>query len=289
MPLQGDVTKNSYVKTQRLFTSSKQRDEQSEGTHEYGLVLSDAVTNVIAIELTGYSLPVDIAPSFLATKDGFPGNDKVDFALQAGALVKTFSFSFPNRKFVYATYTTMLNSILDRTVKDDLDFGTNGAYPTSFNILSEYDESTSIVVNNNNVSISFLWASGSNRNQSAYRQMGFSQADTTFASQVKSQTATQLTPYMFCDVFVKEFPELSPLKRIYFDGAMVARTDPNTSRTRLLVSQPVRTLQTLTIKLLLDGGIPAQSGQEHELNFTLFSMQPEINSIPSWLKQTFML
>lgn len=285
MPLLGDVTTNAYVKVQRLFTSSRQRTAKSKGTYEYTIDLSESISKLIGIELTGYSLPTDLAPSFLAPSNGFGGNDTVDFALRAGLLVKTFSFEWPNKMFTYNTYTPALQTLLQNALTGDPDFG-----GTEFLVSEKFDETTSITVSTPGVDLSFLWLTGANRTRSAYQQMGFDRVDTTFSTTVQSPNVTRLSPFTYCDVSVQEIPEFSPLKRIYLDNsARLVKNDPGVSRTRLLAGQPNRILRTLTVRLTLEGGGFAPDGKEHDLNFTLFCMQPEIASLPSWLKQSFVL
>lgn len=296
MPLQNDVTSNSYVKVQRLFVSSKDRTNSLKGTQEYQIVLRDNVTNVIGIEVTGFCLPVHMAPSFLKPNSDFVGHDTVDFSLKAGSTVKTFSFAWPNLKYEYKRvggldYVTTLELLLSETIFDDSTFGRSGTFPVLFEVKEDYNQGTHIVLNTFADGISFLFASGPNEQRSAYQQMGFTKTDTPFSLTVQSPNSTQLTPFPFCDVFVQEFPELNPLKRIYFDkgNSLIVRNDPNISRTRFLSSQPNRILKTLTISLSLEGGIRAPNDLEHDLNFTVFCMQPEINTIPSWLNQSFVL
>jgi hypothetical protein len=306
MPLQGDLSRNSYVKVDRLFTSSRERTETSRGTHEYQIRLRDELNYIVGIELTGYSLPTSIAPSFLKPSTDFVGNDAVDFTLRLDGVQRTFSFLWPNFKYQYnstsgqvISYTSALQQILKDVIDSDPYYSGIGGVDVS--VLPRSDGKTSIVlmapVGSGMVGdfISFLWGTGANSERSAWKQMGFTQTDTPYnplsiTFTVLSPNPTDLTPFSYCDVVVQEVPELDPLKRIYFDkeNSLVVRNDPNLTRTRLL-SQPNRVLKTLTIRLYLEGRISAPDDKEHDLNFTVFSMQPEIPQIPTWLDQSFVL
>jgi hypothetical protein len=300
MPLQNTLSENTYVKVRRLFTSSRERTENSKGTNNYQIRLSEDISYVVGFEVTGYSLPVDIAPTFLRSGNDFQGNDAVDFIFKAGFLEKTFSFFWPNFKYESEnlerpalSYTNALKSILEEILHLDPDFG---GMNVQIQVLALYDETTRIDVVDDGVNfvlgggISFLFASGPNSTRSAYKQMGFDKIDTPIAMSTTT-SPINLTPFSYCDVTVQEIPELVPLKRIYFDrqNSLVVRNDPNMTRTRLLSSQPNRVLKTLTVRLSLEGGISAPSDKEHDINYTVFSMQPENGAIPAWLKQAFVM
>ena len=96
------------------------------------------------------------------------------------------------------------------------------------------------------------------------------------------------------DVFIKEAQELGAITRIYMTSDKfntIFQNEINVSRTRLLSSEPVRRLKSLSIKIVLAGGIEIASNEytpDFDLGLTVFSVSNE-TSVPSWVSQTFVL
>jgi hypothetical protein len=140
--------------------------------------------------------------------------------------------------------------------------------------------------------MSFLFASGPNQTNSAHIAMGFTKIDTPVSPIQVSLTATQLRPFRFIDINLDAAAEFKPLKRIYMVDSISAgsvRNDIDITRTRLLSSQPLRSLNRLRVRITLENGVmPPDTGVSHDFTLTVFSVANELN-VPSWLRQTFVL
>lgn len=302
MPLQNEITKNSYIKIDKVYVSSSKRNQNSKGLYQYQVDLDREFTNVVGVEVTGWSFPSKIAPTFVAAGSNFRGTNIVDFALKAGALTTQFSFAWPENQFSYEnpsvpylSYTTVLRQLLYAAIASDADFGPGGAHETNFNIIVDPKETTHFTVSGPGLEgISLLFATGSNQRNSAFNQMGFSQVDTPFQLDTESPGRTRLSPYVYFDISVKQVEEYTPLKRIYVANNAYYNTvkvDPAITRTRLLSHHPIRLLKQLDITITLEGGVipPVFEGLDHEITFTFFSLQPENSKLPSYLKQVFVM
>jgi hypothetical protein len=138
----------------------------------------------------------------------------------------------------------------------------------------------------------FLFASGPNSANSAYLPMGYPKADTATAISSVSAGPTRLSPFRFIDINIDAAREFRPLKRVYISDQQSfgsVRNDLDITRTRLLSTQPVRSLERLRVTITLENGEqPPETGRDHDFTLTVFSVQNEIN-LPSWLNQTFVL
>lgn len=289
MPLQDPKNDSHYVRLEKVYISSKDRDP--DGTvFDYQVQLEKALPFVAAVELTGYNLPGDLAPSFPAP------NNVVDFTLHdpASNTTTSFSFTWPHRKFVYqdttypaVSYIDTLKQLLEEQIFDDPTFGPSGLnmyfYVTATAALH------TVVEVDEGCTISFDFASGPNAGQSAALAMGFPLADTAPAAKVSSQDPVRLTLSRYVDVVLDEI-EHRPLQRIYFGGAESAKFNDTAAKTRLL-TKPIRRLSSLRVKLALEGGATPTSASsgEHDLVLTFFLVANE-TMVPDWVaQQSFVL
>jgi hypothetical protein len=302
MPLQNEVSRNSYVKIDRIVFGSNERNENSRGPYVYQIDLKNQIDNVIGCELTGYSFPSRLAPTFITSSPGVIGTDAVDFFLQAGAIIGLFSFKWPANQFSYQnlgvpylSYVNVLKEQLQAAVEADAIFGTGGPHQATFQVVADPEEITHIVVSGAGVDgLGFQFASGPNNESSAFNQMGWNKVDTPAALVVKSPGIVALNPYVYFDVSIDEFAEFQPVKRIYVMDNQVystIRNDPSITRARLLSSQPIRRLKRLSVRITLEGGIvpPVFEGLDHQITLTIFSLQPENYALPQWMRQVFVM
>jgi hypothetical protein len=299
MPLLSDARfGSSYVRVDKIFINSNDR---SSGTvTDYTIDLKTQLQNVIAMEITGYNLPLSMAPTFTnRTSAVNPGNNKVDFCVSNGTIVSNFVFTWPNKQYTYSnvtvpylSYVDTLQQLLNISVASDPVFGVSGANSATFVVDIDPEERTMVRVFGPGVTgFGFLFASGINNADSAYLPMGFVKLDTPIARSITSSGFTQLKPYRFVDVNIDAAAEMKPLKRIYLTDLLTfgtTRNDADLTRTRLL-DQPVRTMRRLKVSLSLENNIkPVDLGLAHDFTLTVLSLNNE-QTLPSWLKQSFVL
>lgn len=301
MPLEREKTRENYIKVHKLFVSSAERNENSRNAYEYQVDLNTEIQFVVGIEITGFNFPSEIAPTFVKKGLNFRGTNVVDFELQAGALTRQFTFNWPEKQFSYEnvtvpylSYVQTLQQLLNQTIENDPDFGVGAPNQAFFLVLADPEEITSVRLSGPGVTgFRFLFASGPNADDSAFNAMGYNQADTAFTLNETGPGRTNLKPFRYIDVNVKEAEEFKPLKRIYTTDNIyygTVRNDPSITRTRLLSSQPIKRLKKMNITITLEGGVvpPVFQGLDHEITFTVFSIANE-TFVPEWVSQVFVL
>lgn len=306
MPLTNTEYGKPYIKTTKLFVNSSERTSGS--LYNYVYTLAEEIQNVVAIELTGYNIPSEVTPTFIASGTNFVGNNKFNFYLEndAGAS-QTFTVTWPEKKYTYEntvvpylSYISILEQLLNDAVKDDATFGTSGTTPVTFRVASDTDEKTVIYVVDSGAHIdifTLLFSTGANASESSYYEMGFAASTNISATGaagskvLTSPNATQLSPYRFVDITIDQ-SEFQPLQRVYLmDNTYygTTRNELNVSRTRLIRNNQIRKLNRLNIEMRLKNNIvPPTSARAHDLIFTVFSISPE-QTLPKWLQQNFAL
>lgn len=286
----------SYVKVTKIHVDSRDRDaSDSASSVDYVVNIPQNVQYVIGCEVTAVDLPIDITPSFLAAQ----GNTYIDFELTTGGVTTQFSAQWPERRFTYQdllapsrSYVTTLQNLLQEAVRYDADFGDGQANEATITVTPTADETTRVTVSGTGITgIRFLFATGTNAANSAWAQMGFTQADTVSALENLGTNPVDLDTYRHVDINIEEFQELKPLERVYVsDGSGdVVINSYNLSRLRML-TDPVHRLRRLQVKLTLKGGVspPGNTNQEHGFTLTVFSLSNE-TSVPEWVRQVFVL
>lgn len=306
MPLQHAQFGRPYIKTTKLFVNSGERTSGS--LYSYVYTLKQEIQNVVAIELTGYNIPSEVTPTFIASTTNFTGNNKINMKVTTtGEYSEHFVISWPEKKYTYEntlipylSYISILQQLLNDAVKDSAVLGTSGTKPVTFRVASDTDEKTVIYIIDGNgtdiLGVTLKFATGANANESAYYEMGFTQADTSSTGSVgslviTSPNPTNLSPYRFVDVSIDQ-SEFQPLQRVYLmDNTYygTTRNELNVSRTRLLRNNQLKKLNRLNITLRLKNNIvPPTNARAHDLIFTVFSISPE-QTLPKWLNQNFAL
>jgi hypothetical protein len=299
MPLQDVKSGNNYIKITRLYISSADRNESSPSTYDYIIDLDRHLQYCVGFEVTGYNFPTAIAPTFVPEKNLFPGNNKLDFSITAG-VTSIFTVTWPSNQFTYQnnavpylSYVDALQQLLNQAIASDPVFGVGAPNEAFFSTVADPNLHTSLSVSGAGVlGFRFLFASGPNSANSAYLPMGYPKADTATALSSVSAGPTRLSPFRFIDINIDAAREFRPLKRVYISDQQSfgsVRNDLDITRTRLLSTQPVRSLERLRVTITLENGEqPPETGRDHDFTLTVFSVQNEIN-LPSWLNQTFVL
>lgn len=302
MPLQPEFTKNSYVKIHRLFISSADRTSSSQSRYDYFIQLKQEIQYVIGMEITGYNLPSDMAPTFISSSGSASGTDKVDFELTNGVTTTVFTATWPQKQYdyqnvtvPYLSYVDILQQIMQDAVDSDATFGIGGANEATFTSVATPEEETKVTVSGTGITgFRFLFATGPNEKNSSYLAMGFNKTDTASSLTQTSPSRAVMKPYRYLDFNLSCAPEFNPLKRIYMTDNVyygTVRNDPNLTRTRLLSSQPIRVLKNFRVQLFLENNVvPPVSGSQldHEFTLTVFSLANEVE-VPSWMHQTFVI
>ena len=301
MPLEREKSSQNYVRVSKLFLSSKDRNVNSFGPYDYFIDLDEDIQYVVGMEITGYNFPSEISPTFVAEGTKSPGTNKLDFQLEAGAISKTFTATWPEKQYnyqnvtvPYLSYVLVLAQIMNLAIETDPDFGVGAPNQATFASTPDPEERTHVTVTGAGVTgFAFLFDSGPNEANSAFNAMGYAKTDTVVALDQVSPTRTNLRPFRFIDINLDQAREFTPLKRVYTTDNIyygTVRNDPNITRTRLLSSQPLRKMQRINVKITLEGGVipPTTIGLDHDLTVTVFSVANE-TSVPSWVKQVFVL
>lgn len=108
---------------------------------------------------------------------------------------------------------------------------------------------------------------------------------TNFATIGTSQVNPQ--PFRYVDIEVQQVPEYSPLARVYLareDEIYSFETARQTGRNARLLSDPIRRLDRLGIKLSMGGDYRITEGNlaSHQLTFEILSLAQE-SDIPEWV------
>lgn len=307
MPLQETEGPN-YTKVTKVYVDSGEREENSGSVYDYRFALRDEIQYVTGMELTSYSFPDEVTPSFRAAYKNWRGTNKIDFYIDDGTNVGTFTATWPQKKYVFSanpdvftSYVDVLPTLLVEAIGSDPIFGYAGTYDISWVTSVTDDQTTRIKIMKSfsapAMNWGFLFETGSNHNDAAYEPMGFAKADYSAISPnpiITSPNAVNLEPYRYFDLVIDEVRELNPVARIYVTSNQfygISQNEINVSRTRLLSAEPLRRLKFLTVRLVLEGGIVLASDsstREHDIGLTVFSVANE-NSVPRWITQTFVL
>lgn len=284
-----------YIRISRVFVDSEERSEGTVSDYTYDMNLE--IQEVVGVELTGYVIPSSITPSFVTDL-----NDCLDFELSNGVTTTVFTAKWPSNSYTYEnvsnpylSYVLSLQQILEEAVFLDPVFGNNGPNRAFFDVTSDPETRTDVQVRPGFgiTSFRFLFDSGPCRKTSPFVAMGFPQVDTPAGqTRIVSPQTTKLDSFPRVDIFIDEFPELSPLDVVYNSNAAYYGTtynDTNITRTPFLSNNPIRRLKKLHVRLRINGEpIPHLAQNEHSFCFTVFSIANE-EYVPRWLNQNFVL
>lgn len=302
MPLQKEKSRQNYIKIHKLFISSADRTSASQSRYDYFIRLPTQIQYVVGLEITGYNLPSDLAPTFITSTSGALGTDKVDFELTNGVTTTVFTATWPQKQYdyqnvtvPYLSYVDILQQIMQDAVDGDAVFGIGGPNQATFLSEAVPEEQTKVTVSGTGITgFRFLFASGPNQQNSSYLAMGWNKVDTASSLVQLSPSRAVMKPYRYVDFFLDCAPEFRPLKRVYLTDNVyygTVRNDPNITRTRLLSSQPIRVLENFRVQLFLEGGVVppvTSSSLDHEITITVFALANEVE-VPQWLNQVFVL
>lgn len=296
MPLQPDFYEDFVqVKVVNVDTKDQYVISEDGTSSDVRIQLKDAFSNVVGLEMENYQVP-------LQSLSQFTGKNKIDFRLRNpnifGGNWKNFTASIPVKPVVYnspeapgADLLTSLYESFAQTISTDPDFG------GKVDIVPVVDtaQTTRLIVRTlaypplatwpgyGSTEAEFLFGTGPNKEESAALVLGFDEIDYTFFPIIINGTAfravvsprkTQINRFRYLDVFIDEVPEFKPFHRIFIPTVRSLSTSlpENASRMRLL-TQPVRKLETLTIRLRLPGGIKPFTDFPFYFSFRVFELK----------------
>lgn len=264
---------SEFVAVRRVFVDSAQR---SKGTvSDYVFPLKRAAINVVTFELTGFAIPTSLTPTF---RTGV--NDVIEFTLTNGMATTTFFTRMPSYSYTYQNvavpYLDFLRAVeqkLNFCIATDPNFGTGAPAPAVFETAPDPEEH--LVLMCANATFTLRFGSGAYTNESAYKPMGFAQADygpIAPGSSLRSPYRTLLEPLRKIEFFVDEISDTEPVAVVYNTNASYYGQvlNENHARARLLDDSPPRILSQLTMRVRVDGK-PVEDAfkNEHSLSFTL--------------------
>jgi hypothetical protein len=286
MPLR-QLDGNGYLATTKVYANSS--DDRGGGPNSrFRVALNTELRDVVSVELTGFSIPRSIGPTFPL------GQDYVDFHVYKNAERFDFSFQIPQASYTISTLVAYLDNTMHTLAWNALGSGV-------FFIV----EADAI----NKLTFTFVWASslltfswgldfrsGPNSTNSAYSLLGFEQEDYTGTDvsfrdlAIEAPSPTNLNLFRYIDISLEEIPELQPMKRIYI-GNTDTYTLVNqaiTPRTRILTNtERLNRLRYITINASLGGGQEVLD-VTYDLEFTIYNLEADDN-VPDWVQETFLL
>lgn len=322
MPLE-DLSTGYYLNRKRIFIDTDFRESNSESIYNGTYSLGDFIEKVQSIELVGFNIPKAILPTFIEEKthpDGTKqqGNNIVDIRLRDVPFTRelVFSVELPVGRFTTAQQLAdIIPTFYEAAMDAQGDAFFNTANNVGFTAVVDQTQFAGELIlvrsnqlgNNLAISMEYLFETGVNRENSAWKVLGFQEGQDTGGTNVNigftlndpyPDRQTLLTPFTYVDVFVREFPELSPVARIFLtdeydalEEDLTLKEETFTSHNkllapRLLSSQPLRHLDELQVNLRFQDNMRPldEFEQGMDLIFDLIILSPE-QEIPCWVNQ----
>lgn len=319
-----------YTRVTRVYVESDER-EQNIGPNnpaKYRFKLNKAIRDVFAMEIVGWQFPDDITPSFLPNplNTNVDGDDKVDFSLfNVGLGVEAiFSITLPPFSFFYQSATNPNRSFVDKLVQlmnDAIFTDPNyGAGSVKFFAKSDSFERTFIEIRSNapfattdEVTLTFLFGTGPNAQNSAAIQMGFlantdsnpsaSQGILVPLQVLESPFNSDLIPRPYVDVYIAQQADagLSTstvtenfVRRIYtsstpFQESFSTEVGIGPDKLTRMMPNDTRRIEHLDISLLMSDGTPPITTKEHSFIVKLYSLARVIDNPSAVMQQQLLI
>ena len=297
MPLLiADPPNDGYVVLNTVYIGSQDdaAEQGVDGQADFKYTLPDYMTNVFAIEMDNYNVPISCLSQFTEF-------NKLDFRLRNPAIYggqwKTFVLTLPNTAVIYQTPESRaadLLTLLFRSFQDlilqDIDFGGKVdfvpvANPATFVTLAcrtlFYDDPS--WPGYGSTECELLFGTGVNKAASVASVLGFDDIDIAmqplnyFGYPLRFTSSSKVAAvnlYRYIDVFIDEFSKTDIFYRVFVPSInSVALTYPETNARARLMEVPIRKANTLTFHLRLPGGIKPVTSQPFYFNIKVFSLQ----------------
>jgi len=252
--------------------------------------------------LVSWNVPYDMAPCIFAESELNVVNNLLDVEIDTVPPSASQAYTVALIEAGYKTVEDMAREIVRQlNLQMDLELGTystasiaDGGTETLWHAtvqdgkISFFVESSGVP---NSMSAKFLFSSGPSAGSTPASALGFQTENDTIVSispLLLGPTSTFpviLSPLRFVDVFIAEIDELSPVMRIPLSGDLYSthRMHPNSFR---LLTQPIRTLQEIHVRLEMVGGLSPESVSTNgfDMIFDILALSPQ-QSVPTWVGQ----
>lgn len=304
MPIHERKNNDDYTRVKRVYTNSGDDRVTEEANNTFRIQLDEEVRDVVGVELTGFSVPNNAAPSFVAERNNRPGDNKIDFYiidLNAGPGYGTTSiitFEMPEVRYEYEnnddvtlSYVSVLRERMQAAIIADPYFGS--ILNTALSVFSDDLGRTDLQIRDGAdlYDWGFLFATGPNADKAPYKQMGFEKLDYTTSRRLTSPYRVNLRLYRYIDIKIDEVRELGSVGRIFIEEdneKFYVSNERNTARTRMISSDRLHRLRQLTITPTLNGGMHIPSGIELDLELSIFHLSNQ-GTKPRWFKERLTL
>jgi len=307
MPLQHTFGPH-YLKRTRIFIDPDERTTDSKDQFEFVLPLDNLYENVAAIELVNYNIRGSLQTTFVEQQERFPGNNIVDISLTDVATnLQVLDFSVVLSPAGYKNVEEMAKD-LTLQFNTQMDAQGHAFFNSSNNVFWTITENTSVNAYNvdhtldfkieenlvaDTIQATFLFASGTNRDNNASLPLGFTNEDTAVFTVAPTtyytpqpQFRPELFTFRYVDISIREFPELKPVARVYLtDKEYYSKGNTTVAAVRLL-TEPVKEMEEMRVVITLPGGRkpPIEVCSGVDLTFDLIQVSNEVR-IPSWTNQ----
>ena len=316
-----------YLNRKRVFIDTDLRNpDLSVSPYNCVFNLDTQYEKVQSIELVGYNIPRFILPTFVQAKtheDGTTsaGNNILDVRLRDVPFTRelVFPVEFPESYFrTSAEMTAMIPGLFEAAMdaQGDAFFNTGAGVGFTATVdTTQGREGTILVISDISgdetvISMEYLFATGDNKENSAWKVMGFIENQDVGGTTLAIPTAFNdpypsrpplLVPFRFLDIFIDEFDELNPIARVYltdrytiieetyFDtGNHLDHSSYNRLQApRLLSSEPLRKIDTFNMTIRFEDNIRPFEEFRHlgmDFIFDMIVLSPE-QEIPCWVEQ----
>lgn len=301
MPLQRQIG-NAFVRSTKIFVDSEKATSSS-GPMNVVVDLDTSIEYVSAIELTGWNVSNQLMPSVFSFPTGLH-NNRFQVVISNAGVTKALTVTLPSGSYSLMnaaddTFTLpfAIESYLQAAIDSDGDFGPGDQALTASVTLTStmklkitiVDTSANAVQHSLGLETSPLATTGN----IVHRLLGFDKEDTALATETVGTYVPEVDYFRYVDVVVEGL-EHRPLARIYKENGSNFSTvlnDPNLTRTRLILNNPMRRLNRLRIDLYLRDRLQLSASDvvraPFDLCFTIESIANEVEKLPGWLKQSF--
>jgi hypothetical protein len=317
-----------YIKRTLVFVNSYDRIPQSSvDGYEFAWQLEEELQQVFSIELVQYSIPRNIASTFLGQFDSLKSlrtgaqernntgsNMRVDIELvdetgtQRTVLeatmdpIETLGFSLSGLKFLIAEQAVVawVGVITEALV--------NSTHPvlnsTNYSVAFDLDDNDRVTVTFPNTGPAtfararILNGTGPNRSNQSSIPMGFipdkDGADPVASNDygISGEFTINLDPFHYLNLYVKEVPEFQPLARVYtVDESKDNYVNPCDLPHRVrIMKNPIRNMKTMGIRVRAKNDFQFSFYSQIGLYFTFELLSiAQVPKVPDWVIQRLSL
>lgn len=291
MPIHNNRDSDSYLRVKRIYTHSADGISETSGT-AYRVLLDEEVRDVLAIELSGFSVSNRIAPTFVAERNGLPGDNKIDFYVIEKTPGPFFGRTsvmtavISSERYTHLSYAAALEEAIEAALGADPYF--NFLWPDV--TCTENNPFTSVELFGGTIEWGFLFATGVNASRAPHQTMGFEALDyTTTTGTLLGTLPVNMQPYRYVKIKVHECEKDGDVARIFIgNDNNFTLNEVNTNRARLLSADNLGRVRHLTITPSLGKGMHVPANIPLDLEFSILHVANQGDK-PAWLKEKLTL